>query len=164
MKKSFIFSYLLLVLILSSACSSSKSSSLGNMDNMLAIMQVDEPIPGVCDNSMVVAILPFPGGSQVKAKTAVTDEEIETLLNTNVAFLKDKSDYNDKGMVGLIVNCEGKMVRCEIDNKTKNHELDQQIVDVFSELKEWKPGTVKGKPVDTSVLYSFTIKKGQISL
>ncbi|MEM7656904.1 MAG: hypothetical protein AAF399_12300, partial [Bacteroidota bacterium] len=61
-------------------------------------------------------------------------------------------------------SCEGKMVRCQIDNKTQSSELDQQIVDVFSQMTDWKAGTVNGKSVDTSVLYSFEIKNGVISL
>ena len=142
------------------SCSTTKNSS----NNMIAVMQVDEPIPGVCDNSRVIAILPFPGNGQIKAKAPKTDEELVKILNSEVTFLKDKPDYNDKGMVHLIINCEGKMLRCEIDNKTKSPELDKQIVDVFSKMKEWEAGTLNGKSVDTSVLYSFKIENGIISL
>jgi len=142
-------------------CSTTKNSS---MNNMIATMQVDEPIAGVCDNSMVIAILPFPGNGQIKAKAPMTDEELEKKLNSEVAFLKANPGYNDKGMVNLIVNCKGKMVRCEIDNKTQSPELDKQIVDIFSKLKNWEAGTVNGKHVDTSVLYSFKIENGIISL
>lgn len=134
------------------------------MGNMIAIMQVDEPIPGVCDNSKVIVILPLPGNGQISAQAPLTDEELTKKLNEEVDFLKGKTDYNDKGMVGLIVNCEGKMVRCQIDNKTQNPELDLQIVDIFSKMVDWKAGTLNGKPVDTVVLYSFEIKNGTISL
>lgn len=158
MKKIFLLS---LAFIALQACSTSKNSS---MKNMMAVMQVDEPIPGVCDNSQVIVILPFPGNGQVKAAAPFTDEEITKKLNEEVPFLEGKSGYNDKGMVGLIVNCKGKMVQCEIDNKTKSTELDQQIVAVFAQMVDWKAGTYHGKPVDTSVLYSFEIKDGVISL
>ena len=131
---------------------------------MVATMQVNEPIPGVCDNSRIIAILPIPGNGQVKAQSPMTSQEIEEQLNANVSFLKDKPDYNDKGMVNLIINCNGEMVRCEIDNKTKSPELDKQIVAVFATLKQWKAGTINGKPVDTSVLYSFKIVNGKLSL
>jgi hypothetical protein len=158
MKRIFISAIALISLF---ACSTTKNSSLGNM---LAIMQVDEPIPGVCDNSKVIAILPFPGNGQVKAQAPLSDEEITKKLNEEVDFLKDKPDYKDKGMVNLIINCEGKMVRCQIDNKTQSPELDQQIVKVFSKMTEWKAGSVNGKTVDTSVLYNFEIVDGEISL
>lgn len=143
------------------SCKTSQNSSMGNM---IATLQVDEPIPGVCDNSQVIAILPFPGNGQIKAQAPLSDEELTVKLNEEVDFLKGKTDYNDKGMVNLIVNCEGEMVRCQIDNKTQSPELDQQIVDVFSKMVAWKAGTVNGKSVDTSVLYSFEITNGVISL
>lgn len=131
---------------------------------MVATMQVNEPIPGVCDNSRIIAILPFPGNGQVKAQAPMTNQEIVEQLNANVGFLQDKPDYNDKGMVNLIINCNGEMVRCEMDNKTKSPELDKQIAAVFARLKQWKAGTINGKPVDSVVLYSFKIENGKLSL
>ena len=127
-------------------------------------MQVKDNIPGVCNNSKIIAIISLPGNGQVKAIAPLTDEEIEKKLNSEVTFLKTYPDYNDKGMVNLIVNCEGEMVSCKIDNKTKSPELDKEIVKVFSILKTWEPGTLNGNPVDTSILYSFTIKNGKIFL
>lgn len=127
-------------------------------------MQVDEPIEGVCDNANVIAILPFPGNGQVKAKAPKTDETITAELNAKVSYLKDKPDYEDKGMVSLIVNCKGEMVQCKIDNETKNPTLDSEIVAVFADMKVWTAGTINKKPFDTVVLYSFTVKDGKIAL
>lgn len=154
---------IILTIVLTSwiGCTSVKKNSLGNM---LATMQVNEPIPGVCNNSKVIAILPFPGNKQIKAKAPKTDEELIAILNEEVTFLKSNPNFNDKGTVNLIVNCEGQMVRCGISNKTQSPELDKQIVDVFSRMKNWDAGTVDGKPVDTSILYSFTIENGVLSL
>lgn len=56
------------------------------------------------------------------------------------------------------------LARMQIDNKTKNSDLDSQIVAVFAEMKKWTPGLVNNKPYDTAELYSFTIKKGKISV
>jgi hypothetical protein len=142
------------------SCSSSKSS----VSNMVARMEVKERIEGVCDNANVIAILPFPGNGQVKANAPMTDEEITELLNSEVKFLDDKLDYEDKGMVSLIINCEGDMVECTTSNKTQSPKLDAQIVAVFSEMKDWKAGTINNKAVDTVVLYSFTITDGEIVL
>jgi len=143
-----------------SSCASKKNS----LNGMVARMEVKEPIEGVCDNSNVIAILPIPGNGQVQAQAPKTDEEISKNLNANVSYLKDKPGYEDKGMVSLIINCKGELVRCEIDNKTKSPELDSQIVAVFAELKEWTAGKINEKPFDTVVLYSFTIKNGKISV
>jgi len=144
-----------------SSCAPDKKSSL---ENMVARMEVKEPIEGVCDNANVIVILPFPGNGQIKANAPKTKEELTQQLNSQVAFLKDKPDYEDKGMVSLIVNCKGEMVRCKIDNKTKSPELDSQIVAVFAEMKKWTAGKVNNRSVDTAVLYSFTIKNGKITV
>jgi hypothetical protein len=151
----------ILAVIALTACSAPKNTSMGGF---IATMEVKEPIPGVCDNSKVIAILPFEGNGQIKAEAPMSDEELTEILNNDVAFLKENPDVNDEGMVNLIINCEGKMVRCQIDNKTQNPELDEQIVDVFSKMIHWKVGTVNGKPVDTVVLYSFEIKDGVLTI
>lgn len=127
-------------------------------------MEVKEPIDGVCDNENVIVIMPFLSKGQVEAKAPKTDAELAQQLNSQVTFLKDKPDYEDKGMVQMIVNCEGEMVRCQIDNKTKSPELDSQIVAVFAEMKIWTPGKVNKAPVDSAILYSFTIKNGKITV
>lgn len=150
-----------LVIIIISSCTASRNSS---MKNMVFRMEVNEPINGVCDNANVIAILSFPGNGQVKAQAPVTKEEIAQELNSKVSFLKDKNYYEDKGMVNLIINCKGQLVKCEIDNKTKSPELDNQIVAVFKELKTWTAGKINNRYVDTVVLYSFTIKNGKIIL
>lgn len=131
---------------------------------MVARMQVDEPIEGVCDNDNVIVILPIPGNKQEEAQPPLTDEELTEELNNHVHFLHNKPEYNDEGMVNMIINCKGEMVQCEIDNKTKNSELDEQIVAVFAEMQNWVPGKINGRAIDTAVLYSFEIKNGKIIL
>lgn len=157
MKKLLILSTVLVVL---ASCAIKKNSSLGDM---VAYMQVDDPIPGVCDNTKVIAILPFSGNGQIEALAPLSDAEIIEKLNTEVDFLKDHPDHKDEGMVHLIVNCKGEMVRCEIDNKTQSPELDKQIVAVFAKMLDWEAGSINGEALDTIVLYSFKINKGVIS-
>lgn len=159
-KKIMIYLGLIVIGIINS-CATSKNSS---MNYMVARMEVKDPIKGICDNANVIVILPFSGNGQVKAQAPKTKEEITQELNSKVSFLKDNPDYEDKGMVNLIINCKGELVRCEIDNKTKSPELDSQIVSVFAELKTWTAGKINNNSVDTSVLYSFTIKNGKIIL
>lgn len=143
------------------SCGGTKNSS--GM-NMVARMQVTEPIDGVCDNANIIAVLPLPGNGQVEAVPPISESKIEAELNTSVAFLSDYPDFEGKGGVNLIVNCKGEMVKCSIDNKSSSDELNQQVLAVFANLKKWKPGTIQNKPVDTVVLYSFTVKNGKISL
>lgn len=112
----------------------------------------------------MIAILPIPGNKQIKAQAPKTKEELTKELNSKVIFLKDNPDYEDNGMVNLIVNCRGELVRCQVGNKTKSPELDSQIAAVFAEMKTWTAGKVNNRPVDTLVLYSFTINNGKIVL
>ena len=134
------------------------------MNNLIATVEMDETVIGICDQSRVISILPFPGNGQVKASPEKTDEEIEKELNMEVSFLKENPIADDKGMVGLFVNCKGEMVKCRMSNKTQSPILDEQIVAVFSQLKKWSPGKFGRDSVDTYVLYSFTIKEGKIVL
>ena len=126
-------------------------------------MQIKEHIPGICDEKNVYVIFSMFKG-QEEAKCPVSNNEITGRLNTEVTYLKDSSNFTDKGMVNLIINCKGELVKCEMDNKTKSADLDKQIVAVFNTLGKWKAGKINGEKVDVSRLWSFEIKNGVISI
>jgi len=126
----------------------------------VAKMEVKENIPGICDKNEVYALFPSIKG-QEEAVCPVTKEQILQRLNTEVSFLKDNPKFKDKGMIGLVINCKAEVIKCEMDNKTKSTELDKQIEDVFNSLGSWNAGKLNGKEVDTSRLFSFTIKNGK---
>lgn len=128
----------------------------------VAKMEIKEPIKGLCNEKDVYAILPI--GDQKEAICPVTEDEITRRLDSAVLFLKEHQDYKDKGMVSVIINCKGEVVKCEMDNKTKDPELDKQIVAVFAVLGQWKAGKIGNKEVDSVKLFSFEIKKGKIRL
>jgi len=150
-----------LVTMIFQSCSSTKPAP---MTNMVAIVEMKVPLEDVCDNDKVYTLLPFFGDNQVEAICLLTDEEIALKLNSELKFLKENPNYKDKGMLGMIINCNGDMVQCKIDNKTKSPELDAQIVAIFETLKEWQAGTYNGKAVDSMVLVSFEIEDGKITL
>lgn len=127
-------------------------------------LELKEPIPGVCNPSQIYSLSPLFGKGQVKAKYKLTEQEIEEKLNNDLQFLKDNPSYNDKGMMGIIINCKGELVQAKMDNKTQSSELDQQIEAIFNEFKKWQPGSLNGNPVDSSLLFSFTIKNGKLML
>lgn len=129
---------------------------------LVARMEVKEDIPGICNKNEVYAIIPSFKG-QEEAVCPVSKEVILQRLNAEVTFLKDKPKYKDKGMVNLIINCKGVLIKCAIDNKTQSPELDAQIVAVFNSLGEWKAGKLYGKEMDTTILYSIKIKKGIVT-
>jgi len=133
--------------------------SLVTYGQFVAKLEVKEEIAGICDKSQVYALFSSFKGQEV-AVCPVDDEEILQKLN-EIPFLKDNPKYSDKGMIGLIINCNGEVVKCKMDNKTQRAELDEQIEAVFNSLGVWKAGKLNGKEVDTSKLYSFKIKKGK---
>ncbi len=128
---------------------------------MVAKMEIKDSISGLCNSKEVYALLPM-FGDQVAPVNPVADEEVLARLN-GISFLKANPQFKDKGMVSLIINCKGEVVKCEMDNKTKDPELDKQVVEVFNSLGTWKPGKLNGKNVDAVKLWSFTVKKGKIS-
>jgi hypothetical protein len=129
----------------------------------VAKAEIKEKVEGICDIKNVYNLFPMFKG-QEEAICSVPDSAIERRLNAEVAFIKDKPKYSDKGIVSIIINCKGEVVQCKIDNETKSPLLDQQIVDVFKTLTSWKAGKLNGKEVDSLRLWSFEIKKGKIFL
>lgn len=129
----------------------------------VAKMEIKEPIPGLCNEKEVYALFPSFKG-QKEAVCPLSKDAIEERLNSEVQFLKDNPGYEDKGMMGLVINCKGDVVKCKMDNKTKSPELDQQIEAVFNSLGEWKAGKLNNRNVDTSKLFSFKIEQGKIAL
>ncbi len=131
--------------------------------HFVARMEVKEPIPGACNEKEVYVMFPgFKG--QKEAVWPLSKKEIINKLNEEVIYLQNNPSYTDKGMIGLVINCKNELVQCKMDNKTKDPVLDAQIEAVFKSLGKWKSGKLDGKEVDTSVLFSFSIKDGKFTL
>lgn len=122
-----------------------------------------DTLTGVCDRNNIYTMFSMFKG-QEEAVCSVSDKEIEKKLNAEVAYLKDHPDTDDKGIISVVINCKGEVVRCQTDNKTKSEELDKQILAVFLPLTDWKPAKLNGKKVDSLILFGFDIVKGKISL
>ncbi|MFI5133198.1 MAG: hypothetical protein ACHQEB_02625 [Chitinophagales bacterium] len=137
--------------------------SLSSFSQFVARAEIKENVEGICDKKNVYALLGMLKGQQ-EAVCSVKNRAIEQTLNDSVQFIKDNPDYNDKGMVSLIINCKGEVVQCKIDNKTKSPILDEQIVNVFKTFTSWKAGKLNGDNVDSIKLWSFEIKNGKIKL
>jgi len=128
------------------------------------VIKNKKAIEGICKNSPVFDIKPTDNNGHVKAKAFKTDDAILKQLNRKVGFLKDKPNYQDKGTVELIINCRGKLSKCSMSNKTQDEGLDIQILSVFRQLKNWSPATMRARPVNSRILYNFSIKNGEITL
>ena len=135
--------------------------SLSVKSQFVAKMEMKVAIEGICNKNEVYALFPSLDG-QVEAMCSMTEEEILKKLNKEIKFLKENKKFRAKGMIGLIINCKGEVLECKMDNTTGNKELDKQIEEIFNSLGNWKSGTLDGKSVDSSLLFSFKIKKGVI--
>lgn len=131
--------------------------------NFIATTQADDSIKGLCDTSGTLYVL-FPFKGQVEAECSLSKLQISNRLTNKVQFLKDKPKYKDEGMVRLIINCKGELVNCAIDNKTKSLDLDAQIISIFKNLGTWRAGIYNNDYVDSSLLFSFKIKKGKVTV
>jgi hypothetical protein len=137
--------------------------NLSGYAQMLARMEVKDKIIGICDEKNVYVFFPMQKG-EIEAVPPISKKKIQEKLNSEVTFFKDSINYQDKGMVDVITNCKGEVVRCETDTKTKHPELDRQILLVFNNLGSWKPAKLNGEKVDMLNLLSFDIIDGKIIL
>ncbi len=128
----------------------------------VATLELKEDIPGICNKKEVYALFPSLKG-QKEAVCVMSKDDLLKKLNAEVKFIIDNPKHKDEGMVNIILNCAGEVVKCEIDNKTKAPELDKQVVAVFKTLTFSAPGKLNGMNVDSSLLYSFKVKKGKIT-
>ena len=122
-----------------------------------------DTLNGVCDRRDIYTMFPM-FKEQEEAVCSVSNKEIGKRLNDEVSYLKENTVKEDKGIVSIIINCKGEVIRCATDNKTKSEELDKQILAVFLTLKEWKPAKLNGKKVDSLRLFGFDIADGKIGL
>lgn len=137
--------------------------SLHTSAQFVATMEVSEPIEGLCNQEEVYALFPMFGG-QKEAICPISKQELLVRLNEEVTYLKENQKFKGKGLINVILNCEGEVVQCEMDgnSKTNSKVFDQQVIDVFLSLGIWKPGRLSSKKVDSVMLYSFKVKKGVI--
>ncbi len=132
----------------------------------VATMEVKEPIEGVCNQNGVYVILPIGSKKQVKAKSKLSDQEMEARFNA-LSYWKEHTEFEKNITFNLIINCKGKQVRQWFnndDNKTKDEVLNQQLLEVVASFKEWKPATIKKKKVDSSLFISIEIKDGKVTM
>ena len=130
----------------------------------VAKMEMKVAVEGVCNKNEVYALFPSLDG-QDEAVCSTNNEGIEKKINSEVKFLKENKKFKSKkGIISLIINCKGEVIKCEMDNTTGNKELDKQLEELFNSLGDWKPGKLDGKSVDSVQLFSFKIKKGVLKL
>jgi hypothetical protein len=128
-------------------------------------MKVNEDITGLCDKTKVYSLYmmkQFPGSNATEGSYPMSDIELLKVLNERVTFLKENPKYNGKFSMRVIINCKGELVSCDLEDKTKNNDLDNQILEIFKSLGGWGAGTFNGELVDSTKPFYFRIKGGEI--
>lgn len=127
-------------------------------------MEMKVAIEGICDKDEVYALFSS-FDDQDEAVCPINEEELEKKLNSEIKFLKENKKFKSKkGVINLIINCKGELIQSEMSNTTGSKELDKQLEDFFNSLGEWSAGKLDGKPVDSTRLIGFKIKKGVLKL
>ena len=137
--------------------------SLSASAQLVQVAANTEPIEGACNKSQIYGLQSAYTGQQ-EPICPLGVEGIISRLNMEVAFLKQNLGYSDNGMVNLVINCKGEIVSCKMDYKTKNLELDKQIMTVFKTLGQWKAGKLNDMEVDSYKQIGFKIEDSVFSL
>lgn len=148
--------FILIALLGLFSCSSSSSGK-----QFIATMQPEEPIDGVCNMDKIYVMLPTMDG-QKPAEPPMGMDSLRYRVNEELGFLNERPSHDDSGMVNVVINCNGKVVRSEIDgnSKTQSEKLDSQIEELFANSGPWEPAEYHGREVDSNRLLSFVIEEG----
>lgn len=137
--------------------------ALNSEAQLIARVEMKENIDGICNQNEVYSLY---GGfdGQIEPKCSLSKQNMEDILNERLLFLKENPKFKSKGMVGVYINCEGRVLQWDVSVKTKSAELDKQILEIFQTFNDWTVGKLNGKGVDTRDLFSYEIKKGVLKI
>lgn len=129
---------------------------------IIATVELEEPIEGMCGETMYALFSGF--DAQEQPKCNLSEEELVKLMNEKIEYLKSNPKAKGKGIMGLYINCKGEVIEAKSGLKNGDSELSEQIVKFLLENGKWEPGVFNGKKVDCSELIGIKIKKGIIYL
>lgn len=128
----------------------------------IATVQLDVPLEEMCGETLYALFDGFDG--QTGAKCDLSDQELIDRMNEEITWLREHPTFKAKGVMGVYINCEGKVIDSHSGLKDEDSELSKAIAAFLMENGNWKPGSFNGDEVDCSELIGFVIKKGKISL
>lgn len=129
----------------------------------IATFKLDETIEGLCDNEKVYALYSGFKGQEVP-KCSESVQEMQTILNEKLQFLKDNKSFKGNGKVCVIINCEGEALNWQILQSTTNETLDKELLEIFDQFTNWNAGRLNNQNVDSYMVIRFEIKKGKTKL
>jgi TonB family protein len=85
---------------------------------------------------------------------------VQRYINNHIQYPQHALDDNREGRVSVsfIVNETGKVTNAHVGGKGLGEGLDEEAVRVVSSMPNWRPGTVKGKPVKTRMTLPIIFK------
>ncbi|WP_026754097.1 hypothetical protein [Sediminibacter sp. Hel_I_10] len=116
----------------------------------------------VCDDTYIAQYYNTPASPYPNGKNG-----FRTYINSNY----ENRNYSDSGYLNIrfIINCEGDTGRfvihennLDLEPKTFNKDLVDQLFKLTSELKDWKPTILREDPKDAYMYVSYRIEHGEI--
>ncbi len=122
-------------------------------------------VPGMCFPAKQV-IEPYNGNpDEVEPVCSVTKEELIELLNNDLQFLKNNPEFKGRGMISVVINCEGKVISWAEVVKSRNKELNEEILAFLVKQDfDWEPGKYKEETIDSVYSFSYQIIRGKLRL
>ena len=116
---------------------------------LVAKVEIKEHITGICNEKEVYALFPM-FGDQKEAVCPVSNEEILRRLDSAVIFLKDNPKFSDKGIVNIMINCKGEVIKC--DHGRPWHRRFSEPARRFRSRLQQSTRESRGRPDDESQL------------
>lgn len=121
-------------------------------------------VEGMCTPAKDVFELYNGNEGEVEPICSVSKEELIELLNNELSFLKNNPDFKGRGMVSVLINCEGKAIGWA-EVVTKNKELNQEILTfLIKQNFDWEPGYFKDEAIDSLYSFSYQVVRGVLRL
>lgn len=155
------FTSILIAPVFLVSCFGSKSATQG--ETMVAVMEVKEPIEGLCNQNEVYALMSFFDKGQIKSEMQISEPDFLNLVETNLRQLVDQTT-NYETTANVIVNCKGKLVQAKPSKPGDMPNLDEAFAETVSKIEKWSIGTLNGQPVDNSLFVSIKIEEGVIAI
>jgi hypothetical protein len=100
-----------------------------------------------------------------RARPIEAIDSIEVKLNRQVNFARENPNFQGKPSIQFAVNCNGEIGGgFHVVIKSGNEKLDNELIEFFKSVKEWKAGMIKKKTVDSWYMWRLEIKNGFIDI
>jgi hypothetical protein len=132
--------------------------SIQSFGQMIMTAQGVNP-ENICSSNAVYFLM------ENKARPIESIDSIQTRLNEAVKFAKENPSFDSKSSIQFAVNCKGEVGGgFHVVTKSGNDSLDNELIEFFKSIKDWKAGKIKRKTVDSWYMWRVEIKNGYITI